>query len=153
MTRFTDNSRLRTVIKTRVQQDPIASTSKLPSPKGGARIWLTAKEVLKTEGLRGLWRGTTPTLYRFALSPPLPFLPLTPLREQKRTRRIPLLPNPIKTPLNTSFIRLLPPQRRSTTTRRGQSKTYYDGRSDSWKYCSYGRRIHFNAVHFAQNYL
>ena len=69
-----------TVIKTRVQQDhriePVASTSKATmdtSPiakqvkRGtGAKIVSTAKEVIRIDGVKGLWRGTTPTLLRSA---------------------------------------------------------------------------------------
>lgn len=47
------------MIKTRVQEDNRSRKS-----KGGAKIWSTAKEVVKSDGVRGLWRGTVPTLYR-----------------------------------------------------------------------------------------
>ncbi|GAA5821851.1 hypothetical protein JCM11251_004743 [Rhodosporidiobolus azoricus] len=76
------------LIKTRVQQAPAAASAatveRIPVNTGGggaavleaaavktprpratqAKIWHTAKEVVRTDGVRGLWRGTGPTLYR-----------------------------------------------------------------------------------------
>lgn len=84
------------MIKTRVQQEPATRT-----PAGGAgaeggggkavrqrgsqvKIWHTAREVVRTDGVRGLWRGTGPTLYRFVfLAFSLPFLKQAdPMRER-----------------------------------------------------------------------
>lgn len=81
---------VRTVIKTRVQQEPskpLAATPRIAASAGGggaavlqgeavqatraqiarAKIWSTTKEVVRADGVRGLWRGTVPTLYRCAL--------------------------------------------------------------------------------------
>ncbi|GAA5893969.1 hypothetical protein JCM8208_001294 [Rhodotorula glutinis] len=89
------------LIKTRVQQDPappVASTSRSTigsSSSGGAappkpaaplakveraRIWTTAKDVVRNDGVRGLWRGTVPTLYRNVPGVSLYFLSLSRLR-------------------------------------------------------------------------
>ncbi|TNY19092.1 mitochondrial carrier domain-containing protein [Rhodotorula diobovata] len=87
------------LIKTRVQQDPappVASTSRAIGTSGGAavlqpeapavakaqraRIWTTTKDVVRTDGLRGLWRGTVPTLYRNVPGVSLYFLSLSRLR-------------------------------------------------------------------------
>ncbi|KPV77325.1 uncharacterized protein RHOBADRAFT_33504 [Rhodotorula graminis WP1] len=59
------------LIKTRVQQDPAP-------PR--ARIWTTAKDVVRNDGVRGLWRGTVPTLYRNVPGVSLYFLSLSRLR-------------------------------------------------------------------------
>ncbi|KAK4702105.1 hypothetical protein P7C70_g4118, partial [Phenoliferia sp. Uapishka_3] len=89
------------VIKTRVQQDhslerqPAASTSRVAVGSGGqavllatestaprprAKIWTTAKQVVRSDGFVGLWRGTTPTLYRNVPGVSLYFLTLSRLR-------------------------------------------------------------------------
>ncbi|KAM0746768.1 mitochondrial carrier [Meredithblackwellia eburnea MCA 4105] len=97
------------LIKTRLQQDlpslersPIASTSKVViegaggGGAGGARtvslaagavggrskivVWDTVKQIVRDDGLRGLWRGTTPTLYRNVPGVSLYFLTLSRLR-------------------------------------------------------------------------
>jgi len=72
------------VIKTRIQQPPppIAGTSsnrpKLAPPPG---IWETTRSVVKTDGWRGLWRGTTPTLYRNVPGVSMYFLTLSKFRQ------------------------------------------------------------------------
>ncbi|BGP47052.1 hypothetical protein JCM10450v2_002904 [Rhodotorula kratochvilovae] len=87
------------LIKTRVQQDPapapVASTSRAVGTSGGAavlqaegppakvpraRIWTTTKDVVRADGVRGLWRGTVPTLYRNVPGVSLYFLSLSRLR-------------------------------------------------------------------------
>ncbi|KAI5477072.1 hypothetical protein MNV49_006871 [Pseudohyphozyma bogoriensis] len=78
------------LIKTRVQQDqytPQASTSKAhlgqqpPIPdKLKGKIWATTKAVVRKDGVRGLWRGTTPTLYRNVPGVSMYFLTLSKLR-------------------------------------------------------------------------
>ncbi|GAA5927450.1 Hem25p [Sporobolomyces koalae] len=74
------------LIKTRIQQPPplsvpaeaIAASSKtrLPPPA----IWTTTKQVVKADGLAGLWRGTTPTLYRNVPGVSMYFLTLSKFR-------------------------------------------------------------------------
>ncbi|GAA6056580.1 hypothetical protein JCM3770_006650 [Rhodotorula araucariae] len=87
------------LIKTRVQQDPapapVASTSRAVGTSGAAavlqagaapakvqraRIWTTTKDVVRADGVRGLWRGTVPTLYRNVPGVSLYFLSLSRLR-------------------------------------------------------------------------
>ncbi|GAA5870145.1 hypothetical protein JCM8547_006900 [Rhodosporidiobolus lusitaniae] len=81
------------LIKTRIQQDPARAAGAAPPPAtGGAtskparprgspvRIWATAKEVVRTDGARGLWRGTGPTLYRNVPGVSLYFLTLSRFR-------------------------------------------------------------------------
>ncbi|ORY91767.1 mitochondrial carrier domain-containing protein [Leucosporidium creatinivorum] len=48
--------------------------------KSKAKIWGTVKEVVRTDGARGLWRGTTPTLYRNVPGVSMYFLTLSRLR-------------------------------------------------------------------------
>ncbi|GAA6001297.1 Hem25p [Rhodotorula paludigena] len=82
------------LIKTRVQQEPsqpVASTSRISGSavdgasgaqgkRTRARIWTTAKDVVRQDGVRGLWRGTVPTLYRNVPGVSLYFLSLSRLR-------------------------------------------------------------------------
>ncbi|GAA5892784.1 Hem25p [Sporobolomyces salmoneus] len=88
------------LIKTRIQQPdtqiPSTSTSASSSsnsapsssktaPTGARRalppsIWSTTKQVVSSDGLRGLWRGTTPTLYRNVPGVSMYFLTLSKLR-------------------------------------------------------------------------
>ncbi|BGP14931.1 hypothetical protein JCM10213_007268 [Rhodosporidiobolus nylandii] len=92
------------LIKTRIQQQPAAVASKpqrvpavvgtgggaavlevtgrkTPESRGmQARILQTAREVVRTDGVRGLWRGTGPTLYRNVPGVSLYFLTLSRFR-------------------------------------------------------------------------
>ncbi|GAA6029688.1 hypothetical protein JCM8097_001002 [Rhodosporidiobolus ruineniae] len=84
------------LIKTRIQQEPAAAgvadakRAGAAAGEGGARsarprgtqvkIWQTAQTVVRTDGVRGLWRGTGPTLYRNVPGVSLYFLTLSRLR-------------------------------------------------------------------------
>ncbi|GAA5832095.1 hypothetical protein JCM3766R1_003717 [Sporobolomyces carnicolor] len=80
------------LIKTRIQQPtsqvaappPPATTSKMAAAKPTKLvppgIWSTTKRVVMTDGLSGLWRGTTPTLYRNVPGVSMYFLTLSKLR-------------------------------------------------------------------------
>lgn len=52
------------------------STGRLAPPS----IWATTKQVIKADGVSGLWRGTTPTLYRNVPGVSMYFLTLSKLR-------------------------------------------------------------------------
>ncbi|GAA5992349.1 hypothetical protein JCM11641_007859 [Rhodosporidiobolus odoratus] len=91
------------LIKTRIQQEPAAArvapqrvaasvgaggaavldaAGGQPSrPRGTqVKIWHTARDVVRTDGVKGLWRGTGPTLYRNVPGVSLYFLTLSRLR-------------------------------------------------------------------------
>ncbi|GAA5837148.1 hypothetical protein JCM5353_007172 [Sporobolomyces roseus] len=72
------------LIKTRIQQlpPPIAGTSSIrPKLAPPPRIWETTRSVVKTDGWKGLWRGTTPTLYRNVPGVSMYFLTLSKFRQ------------------------------------------------------------------------
>ncbi|GAA6014740.1 hypothetical protein JCM10207_006923 [Rhodosporidiobolus poonsookiae] len=89
------------LIKTRIQQAPVeaaqpavrlaattgsgaAAVLEQPAPRPRAvqiKIWHTAREVVRTDGMRGLWRGTGPTLYRNVPGVSMYFLTLSRLRD------------------------------------------------------------------------
>ncbi|GAA5880623.1 hypothetical protein JCM1840_002273 [Sporobolomyces johnsonii] len=94
------------LIKTRIQQEPAtlaAPSARVTCVTGGGgtaaatlsqaparvaappKIWQTTKEVVRTDGLHGLWRGTGPTLYRNVPGVSLYFLTLSKLRSMVGT--------------------------------------------------------------------
>ncbi|GAA5895137.1 hypothetical protein JCM6882_008290 [Rhodosporidiobolus microsporus] len=92
------------LVKTRIQQAPATAPApaveRIPVTAGGggaavleaaaakgsrpratqAKIWHTAKEVVRTDGVKGLWRGTGPTLYRNVPGVSMYFFTLSRLR-------------------------------------------------------------------------
>ncbi|GAA6004771.1 hypothetical protein JCM11491_002223 [Sporobolomyces phaffii] len=69
------------LIKTRIQQPqshvPASSRAPVSVPPG---IWATTRRVVAQDGLTGLWRGTTPTLYRNVPGVSMYFLTLSKFR-------------------------------------------------------------------------
>ncbi|GAA6060280.1 hypothetical protein JCM10212_003980 [Sporobolomyces blumeae] len=76
------------LIKTRIQQEPqrsrpnpaVAPSAAMIGSHAPPKIWQTTKDVVRTDGVRGLWRGTGPTLYRNVPGVSMYFLTLSKLR-------------------------------------------------------------------------
>ncbi|KAK4056509.1 hypothetical protein OIO90_002356 [Microbotryomycetes sp. JL221] len=63
----------------RLQSHPSATHTKVNTP-ATTRVWSTTKLVVQQDGVRGLWRGTVPTLYRNVPGVSMYFLTLSRLR-------------------------------------------------------------------------
>ncbi|KAF9242955.1 solute carrier family 25 member 38 [Melanogaster broomeanus] len=70
-----NDSALIDLLKTRIQQGDSASSS-----RNAALIWRTTHDIIKQDGMKGLWKGTTATLVRNVPGVALYFTSLTHLR-------------------------------------------------------------------------